>query len=219
MPRTLEGDKDWGHTTKVWSGVKVRLDGFKLKTKRRHREVEQGRWVRYAVTLPDARAANAAQVTIHRVQPTVGESPGQSRWTIDSSIVAPMTFTARVQRWNLGVKLFSMTVSGDLRVRMDSSASIGFFADYEEIPPALVIAPRVREARLDLERFEVNRVSHVGGDVAEQWGELVEELLVDRLVRKQNEQLVAKLNRQIEKERGSLRLSMAQWLAQWPAEP
>jgi hypothetical protein len=219
MPQTLDGDKDWGETKKVWSGVKVRFDGLRLKTKRRYREVEQGRWVKYSVTLPDPKTPNAARVTIHRVEPALDESTGRQRWNIDSSVVAPMKFTARVQRWNLGVKLFSMTISGDMRVRLSSSTSIGFLADYAEIPPALVIDPRVNHAHLDLERFEVNRVSHIGGDVAEQWGELIEEVLVDRLVKKQNGRLVSKLNRSIEKERKDLRLSMADWLAQWQLGP
>lgn len=215
MPQTLEGDRDWGKTKQVWSGVKVRFDGLQLKTKRRYRRLEQGRWVKYAVTLPNPKTPDAARVTIHRVEPVVAPSTGQQRWDVESSVVAPMKFTARVQRWNLGVKLFSMTISGDVRVRLQSSTSIGFHAKYSEIPPALVLDPHVKHAHLYLERFEVDRVSHIGGDVAEQWGELIEEVLVDRLVRKQNDRLASKLNRAIEKERDSLRISLADWLADW----
>lgn len=215
MPRTFDGNKDWGDTTKVWAGVKVRLDGLKLKTHRRFRQLEQGRWVRYEVTLPDAAAPNAATVTIHDVLPAIDQTSGGQRWKIHSSIVAPMKFTARIQRWNLGVKLFSVTITGDLRVRLMSATSVEFVADYAEIPPALVIDPRVDQAQLVLEHFEVNRVSHIGGDVAEQWGELIEEILVERFVKKHNQRLVEKLNRSIDKERDDLRLSMAEWLTNW----
>lgn len=215
LPRSFDGDKDWGETKKLWAGIKVRRDGLKLKTHRRFREVEQGRWVKYQVMLPDPTAPNAATVAIHDVVPTIDQASGEQRWKIHSSIVAPMKFTARIQRWNLGVKLFSMTITGDLRVRLISTTSIGFVADYAEIPPALVIDPQMDQAQLVLERFEVNRISRVGGDVAEQWGELIEEILVERFVKKYNDRLVGKLNTSIEKERDDLRLSMAEWFTNW----
>ncbi len=215
LPRTLDGDKDWGDTKKVWAGVDIKRDGWKLKTHRRFREVEHGRWIRYEVTFPDPQAADAPSVVIQQVVPIRDAATDQQRWRIDSSIVVPMKFTATIQRWNLGVRLFSMTVTGEMRIRLSSSATMGFFADYAEMPPALVIDPSVEQAHLALERFEVDRVSHIGGDAAEQWGDLMEEILVERLVRKQNDKLVAKLNRSIEKERDDLRFSLADWFQQW----
>ena len=215
MPRRFDGDKDWGNTKKLWAGVKVRRDGFKLKTHRRWREVEQGRWIKYEVTIPNATAANTASVAIHDVTPYIDPGSGDQRWKIYSSTVAPMKFTARIQRWNLGVRLFSMTITGDLQVRMISTMSVGFITDYSEIPPAMVIDPRVDQAQLILERFEVDRISGIGGDVAEQWGELIQEVLVERFVKKQSDRLVGKLNRSIEKERDELRISMAEWFRNW----
>ena len=215
MPRTFDGDKNWGETKKLWAGVKVRRDGLKLRTKRRFREVEHGRWLRYEVTLPPLGAPDAAAVNIHQVAAEVDPGSGQQRWKIDASIVAPLAFTARIQRWNLGLRTYSMTVSGKMRIRMRSFASIGFLADYAEIPPALVIDPRIEHAQLALDSFEVKRVSHVGGEVAQQWGELMEEILVDRFVKKRNERLVEKLNRSIDRERDELRLSMADWFSNW----
>ena len=215
LPRTLDGDRDWGDTKRVWSGVRVKRDGWKLKTHRRYREVEHGRWIRYAVTLPDPNAGNAPAVVIHQAIPVDDPLSGDQRWRIDSTISAVMKFKARIQRWNLGARIYSLTVSGEMQVRLATSASMGFFADYGEVPPALVIDPKVERAHLELERFEVNRVSHIGGDAAEHWGDLMEEILVERLVRKQNDKLVPKLNRAIEKERDDLRFSLAQWFEQW----
>ena len=211
----MDGDKNWGDTKKMWAGVKVRRDGFKIRTKRRFREVEHGRWVRYAVTLPPHDAPNAAAIDIHEVRSEIDPMTGNQRWKIDSSIVAPMTFTARIQRWNLGIRAYSMTISGVMQVRMRSLVSIGLLADYGEIPPAMVVDPQVEYAHLVLESFKVGRVSHVGGEVAQQWGELMEEILVERFVKKQNERLVDKLNRSIDKERDDLRLSTADWFTDW----
>jgi hypothetical protein len=125
-----------------------------------------------------------------------------------------MTFSAQIQRWNLGVKLFSVTILGEFTVRLDSTASVDFVTDYSVLPPALMFDPRIDQANLVLEHFEVDRVSHIGGDVAEEWGELMEDVIRDRLLKRQNEQLAAKLNRAIEKERDNLRVSMLDWLSE-----
>jgi len=66
-----------------------------------------------------------------------------------------------------------------------------------------------------MEHFEVDQISKIGGEVAEQWGELMEDLLVERLVKRQNEKLVSKLNRSIEKERDDLKLSLSVWFEKW----
>ena len=211
IPRTISGDKNWGDTKRVWAGVKIRMDGFKLRTNRRHRELEQGRWIKYQVTLPDIPPA----IKVADVSPSVDAVTGEQSWTITSSIVSPMEFEARVQRWNLGVRLFSVTIRGKARIRMNSTISVGFHANYGEIPPGLVIAPSVQKAELVMEHFEVDRVSKIGGDVAEEWGELLEELLIERLVKRQNEKLVGKLNNSIDKERDELKLSLAEWLENW----
>lgn len=213
MPRTIDGDKDWGETKRIWAGVKMKLDGGKLKTHRSWKEVEQGRWIKYEVTLPEASAKRGFDVVIDRVSPLVDPVTGEARWRIESTTTAPMRFTARVQRWNLGVKLFSVTVSGVMKVRFRSTATIGLYADYGRIPPDLVLDPRIESASLSLERFEVERVSHVGGDAAEAWGEVLQEVFLDRFIKRQDDRLVEKLNRSIDKQRGELRLSLADWLA------
>ena len=211
IPRTMNGDKNWGGTKRVWAGFKMRMDGFKLRTNRRHRELEQGRWVKYEVTLPDVPPA----IKITDVSPIIDATTGEQSWTITSSVVSPMEFEARVQRWNLGVKLFSVTVVGKARIRLNSTLSVGFHANYGEIPPGLVIAPTIQKAALVMEHFEVDRVSNIGGDVAEQWGELLEDILIERLIKRQNEKLVGKLNKSIEKERDDLKISLSEWFENW----
>ncbi len=211
IPRTMSGNKNWGETKRVWSGVKIRLDGFKLRTNRRYKELEQGRWVKYEATLPDV----PPTIKITDVIPHIDATTGVQSWMITSSVVSPMEFEARIQRWNLGVKLFSLTVRGKARIRLNSKLSVGFHANYGEIPPGLVIAPSVRNAELVMEHFEVDRVSKIGGDVAEQWGELLEDVLIERLVERQNEKLVGKLNKLIDKERDDLKISLSDWLENW----
>ncbi|TWU58468.1 hypothetical protein Poly51_12460 [Rubripirellula tenax] len=212
LPRTFDGDKDWGNTKKVWAGVSMKMDGLKLKTHRKFRDVDHGRWVRYEVTVPQPHADRNVDVNVDNVNRVIDPVTGQERWKIHSTVIAPMEFSARIQRHNLGVKLFSVTVSGKMKVRLTSSASIGFYPDYRKIPPDLVIDPIINEAKLELQSFEVDRVSHVGGDVAEAWGEIMQEVLVERFVNKQDEKLVSKLNKSIHKRRDDLRISLSDWI-------
>ena len=211
VPRTISGDDNWGNTQRVWAGVKMRMDGLKLRTHRRFRELEQGRWIKYEVTLPDVPPV----IRITEASPITDRATGEQSWNITSSIVTPLEFTARIQRWNLGVRLFSVTINGRARIRLNSSVAVSFRANYGEIPPGLVVVPHVSKAELVMEHFEVDQISKIGGEVAEQWGELMEDLLVERLVKRQNEKLVSNLNRSIEKERDDLKLSLSVWFEKW----
>lgn len=217
LPRVYEGDKNWGETKKLWAGVKVRRDGLKLKTNRRFREVRHGRWARYQLTLPPIGLVHAdGRPAIEILVDDVHQLP-DGRWQIVSSLAAPMGFDARVERWNLGLQWYSVSVRGDLRVRLKTTTTIGFNADYSEVPPALTIDPRVESAELALERFEVDRISKIGGDVAEEIGDFLKDVLRDRLVEKENQRLATKLNDAIEKQRDQLRWSLTDWLVRFAA--
>lgn len=226
MPRAFHGDKDWGKTRKVWAGVKVHREGLQLKTKRRFRELQHGRWIKYELTLPPKAAtetANAVVATVHRVMrdgdlQAAGSSmaPGSdTHWRIESSVETPMMFTARVERWNMGVQWYSISVEGRCRVRLDSTSTLTSYADYAEIPPALVVDPKIQSAKLYLKEFEVDRVSKIGGDVAEEWGELMEKVVRELFLKRENEKLVVRLNHSIDKNRDDLRLSLAEWFSKW----
>ncbi|NND98802.1 MAG: hypothetical protein HKN47_15895 [Pirellulaceae bacterium] len=226
-PRVYQGDKDWGETKGVWLGMKWKRDGLLMKADRRIKELRHGRWIKYELILPEAgketdHRSSAVVATIHRVMKTgdlqtgiANTAPTNAHWQIESSVVAPMRFTARVERWNRGVQWYSLSVNGKMRVQLDSIASLAFLADYAEVPPALVIDPKIQNAVLHLKDFEVDRVSKIGGDVAEEWGEMMERVVRDVFLKKQNERLVGKLNQSIDKSRDDLRLSMADWFATW----
>jgi hypothetical protein len=226
LPRNFQGDKDWGKTKKVWAGVKVRREGLQLKTKRRFNELKHGRWIKYELTLPSkaqTQAGHSVVATVHGVSrdgdlQTLGQvaaAGGDTHWRIESSVETPMKFTSRIERWNLGVQWYSISVEGRLRVRLDSTSTLTSYADYAEIPPALVVDPKIESAQLILEEFEVDRVSKIGGDVAEEWGELLEKVVREVFLKRQNEKLVVQLNHSIDKNRDDLRLSLAEWFSKW----
>lgn len=214
LPRTIEGDKGWGETKKVWAGVSIRRDGLRLKTHRKFRELRHGRWARYQLILPArslAPARRPLEIAIAKAELTP-----KHRWQISTVLTVPMQFETRLERWNLGFQWYSIAVRGDLRVRLETDASIGLYADYSEVPPALTVDPHVDAAKLVLERFEVDRISKVGGDFAEGVGEIVEEVIEETWLKRENERLVEKLNQKIDKKRAELRWSLWDFLSKAP---
>ncbi|TWT94522.1 hypothetical protein Pla52nx_001437 [Stieleria varia] len=225
MPPTYDGDKHWGDQKKVWAGVSIKREGLELKTHRRFREVNHGRWIKYHLELPPSPAGSSSVISavIRDVRPlhdTVGpdsataiNSYGAS-WEIDAELETPIEFEARIERWNLGVQFFSINVVGKMNVRLKTTSTISFYGDYSELPPALVIDPQVTAATLELSDIRVDRISKVGGDVAEQWGEMVEKLARDVFLPELNEKLPGKLNKSIAKKKDDLRFSLASLLSQ-----
>ncbi|TWU62837.1 hypothetical protein [Crateriforma conspicua] len=221
LPPVYRGDKDWGRVKRVWAGVDMKLDGLKLRTHRKWHDQEHGRWFRYEIFSP-GQTDRPAWARDHRpgsrlpVQIEVRSlRQEEKRWWIDVVASAPLDFTAQLQRWNLGVKWYSLTTHGNMQVRIDATMGVDFATDYTELPPALVIAPHVAAAKLTLVSFDLHRVSHVGGEVAEEIGTVVERNLKRFWLDKLNEKLADKLNRSIDKHRDDLRFSLADYWKRW----
>ncbi|MEM9585863.1 MAG: hypothetical protein AAGA03_01165 [Planctomycetota bacterium] len=208
LPASHQGDKDWGKTKRIWAGVDIRRDGWKLRTHRRWREVRHGRWIRYRIDLPHRGASSPPPVAVQiRSVDAV-----QGGWRIAASIVADAPFDVRLERWNLGTKWVSVNVTGQSRAKLDTQLLVQFRMDYDDLFPAMIVSPEVQAAHLTLERFEVERISKLGGDVAEGIGEVIQEVIKEAWLKKQNDRLVGKLNREISKHQQDLRLSPAKLL-------
>lgn len=269
VPDRFDGDDDWGKTKSLWAGVKVRREGWKLKTNRRHKEVRHGRWVRYDVTLPELtelqRPISTAESTLHppsgRVEQsegraehdllapanpgrfsalawpstlplgalgTLAQSPltirsvvpsttpaGNPGWLVDAVVRTPAKFHIRLERWNLGMQAFSISVDGTMDVNLDCQFVMGMSADYSEVPPAIQLDVNVEQANMRMDRFNVERISKLGGDAAEELGNLAEDTLIRLWLKKENTRLADRLNDAIAKHQSDLRWSMMQWLGQW----
>jgi hypothetical protein len=214
VPQKFDGKKHWGDTKKVWAGVDVDLEDGKLKSHRRYRDVEHGRWMQYEVSLPEPGLVLDKSVWINHA--TNYEFADDTQvphkrecLRIDATVITPATYEVRIQRWNYGVRMTSVTVKGRLNLRLDTLADVRIDPDYSEVPPAIQITPKILSAKISIDQFEVERVSRIGGDVAELWGDIVKELFTEKLVDAQNDKLVDKLNRSIDKNRDDLRISMA----------
>lgn len=211
LPSVFEGDKDWCQTKKVFDGVEIKFRDGRLRTHRRWKDVDHGRWIRYRIELPGDGLRLNRTVYIDRV---VAATPPMTGYEMDVRIDTPIQFEIQMQRHVRGVKVSSVTVQGHARVVLETTTLVDTYSDITEIPPAMVIDPKILEAKLKLESFEVDRVSHIGGDVAEAWGEIAQETLVKIAVERQNEKLADRLRTAIEKNRDDLRFSTRDFIRQ-----
>lgn len=220
LPHHFEGDQDWEETKKLWAGVRLRRDGLRISTKRRWREVRHGRQTRYRVSFPGSESSRPP-VTAHvrSVEHLAGDGDRRSGWSIQTDLTTPLDFSARVERWNLGVQIFSVEISGHMKIRLTLDGRLSSYPDYTVLPPAIVIDPVVESATLHLDELHVDRVSKIGGEVAETWGEIAEKVVNEVLMDDINGKLHAKLNKAIDKKRDRLRFSASEWVTELTTRP
>lgn len=210
IPEHYQNDKDWNRTKKKYAGIKLRRDGWRIDTKRRWKEVRHGRWRRYRIDLinPDERL---------EVRLSDFRWLAENRFHVRLTIVADMDLFARQARWNYDVQLYSIHVDAHARIQMQVDTTVGFHFDHSVLPPALVVAPVVERAQLELQRFEVDRISHIHGDLAKELGNAAEGLIRREIIDRQSAKLAERMNHQIQRHSDDLRISVADWLTRWLA--
>lgn len=217
VPSRIDGDDGWNDTKKVWAGVKVHREGWELRTNRRWRELRHGRWVRYTIELPPQTPPQPSESTdvvkIHSVT-AVSSDDGLQSWLANTTVSTPARFSIRVERWNLGAKWYSIEINGKMNLAMHAALTMGMSADFTDVPPAMQLDVTVQEASLVVSGFEVESISKLGGDAAEEIGDLAEHTIGKVWLRKENARLVTRLNEAITENQDSLRWSMADWFVQ-----
>lgn len=201
IPHTYEDKRKWGMTTRRWDGLHVQLKGLKLATKRRWKDVNHGNWTMYRVELLDPKEELAVRVN------DVRES-GDGRVAFDTSFTMRVHAFGRNSKWVKGVQLYSFSADANARLTLRIQGTIGMTMDVAKLPPDVLVDPMVTSAEVQLEEFDLYRVSDVGGEVAQQLGRGVRNLL-NKKIEEQNQKLAGKLNRQIDKKRDRLRFSMS----------
>ncbi len=209
IPPHYESKKNWGATKRVYAGIDVDNDGLKLKTHRRYRDVRHGKWLKYEIELQEPTNSENLKIEVRRA-----ETLPDGRIAMEVRIESKLDIDARQERWNYGLQLYSVSVRASARVRMTIKATFGIAIDYSRIPPDVLFQPQVDFAELKLIDLEVDQISKLGSDIAEELGDIAERLLRDEYLPKQNEKLAQKLNAQIERQRDKLRISASDWLNQ-----
>jgi hypothetical protein len=200
LPREYENSKNWGQTKRRWNGVDVSLDGLRLDTKRRWKDVNHGTWSRYRAWLIDPE--HSLQIRFTDARQTANQAT-----QVDLIIDAQIGATGRLSEWNRGVQLYSFSADADAQVRLQVSCEMGLKFDATKLPPDVLLAPKVIDAKLELLAFRLNRISQADGPLVRELGERLHGDL-NREIEERRTKLVEKLNRAIEKNRDHLRLSV-----------
>lgn len=200
IPHTYEDLGDWGKQSQRWDGLKVRLDGLRIKTKRRKKTVNHGTWKKYKVSLyePQKKAFQIDLANLSRSE--------QGTVSFDIQITAPLHVHGRISKWIKGVQLFSISADAIAKVRLTARVEVEPFLIVAEFPPAFGISPHVEKADVTLIDFQMYRVSEVGGEIAQQIGRGAESIIRKRLD-KQRPKLADKLNKALKKKQDKLRIS------------
>lgn len=208
IPHEYEEHDNWGATKDLTVGVKVKLDGLRLQTRRRRKPVKHGTQKLYRVRLVDP--DKQFQVAVDNIQ----ELPN-GRLGFDLVVDAKLAALGRLSEWRRGVQLISVSAEADARARLKMSCDVALRLDPTRLPPDVVIDPHVSSAKLELAEFRLRRISDLNGPVVKELGSAVRNVVEDKLEDQQHK-LPEKINRQIEKNRSKLRLSLHDVLqSQW----
>lgn len=200
LPDEYEDKRDWGGTKEVWDGLRVSVDGFKIKTKRRKKLANHGTWKRYRAWLINP--ADTLRISFSNIE----QSP-QGDVAMDAVVRARLGAFGRLSEWRRDVQLYSIGVDAEADVTLRLRCQVGMSLDLAHLPPDIVITPTVTSAQLDLDDFRLLRISNLSGPLVRELGQSLQDVL-QREIDQREAKLVTKLNRQLEKESDHLKLSL-----------
>ena len=200
LPHEFEDTGKWGGTKQVWDGLHMRMEGLELKTKRRWKEVNHGTWKKHRITLVDPQQFMRAKVT--NIQRT---APGQLDF--DLALAARLAIYGRLQEWQRGIRLFSISAEATADVELDAHLVVETKLDGKQVPPGIVIRPSAESAELRLQDFRLHRISKAHGPLVDELGDGLERTVRKELAQR-NAEVVEKINRQLAKNQDDLHLSV-----------
>ena len=200
MPHNYEDKRKWGQTKEVFDGLKVSREGLQIKTKRRWKQVNHGTWKLYRLWLINPE--EDFHVTVENV-----EVHGPLRLSFDLVVDARLGAFARLSQWQLDVQLLSVSIDAEALVRLRVSCEVQLRVDTQGYPPDLVLEPVATDADLVLLDFRLQRISDLKGPLVKELGEELHDRLQEEIEQREVK-LLERINRQIEKRRDRLRLSL-----------
>ncbi len=204
LPPSFEDNRKWGKEKEVFNGIQLRREGWKIETKRRTKTAKHGTWSRYYIEFVDP--ADKLQVKIEKV-----EYPKTGPFRVETQVIAPLKLFGRISEWRRDVQLISLSANADATIELTVACEIQVVVNPLKIPPDVEFRPVVTDARVALQNFEVHSISQIHGPLAELLGKGIREVLDNRL-EDYREKLVVKMNSEITKQKGKLKLSLHDWL-------
>lgn len=204
IPHEYEKSKHWGNTKEVFAGWKVEREGLKIETRRRWKQVNDGTWQRYKISLiePDKNF----DVYVEKIQ-----SLGNNQVAMTILVTAKLEAVGRSTHYESGVQMYSIgaEIDIDVRLRADVVLTLGLLP--ATFPPMITVKPEIKSADLELTRFKIRKVGALEGPVIRSLSSTVREIVEDKLAdNRQN--LIDKLNKSIVKKQDKLRFSLQDFL-------
>jgi hypothetical protein len=197
IPREYEKKQDWGRTKRITTGLRADGNGLDFRIHRRKTQVNHGTWKHYKVRLvnPDehleVRIENLRSLEAGRIGLTLYLRGKLHGW-------------AQTRIYNRGLHIITLTAEGDTTLRLWVDCEISMKLAPSLRIPGVSVEPLVTGARLELDDFDLDRLSKVSGELAHELGEGLSHVIEETL---DGPTLVAKLNRAIDKKRDRLQIS------------
>ena len=204
LPPSFEDNRKWGREKEVVNGIQFRREGWKIETKRKRKTVKHGTWSRYFIEFVDP-VANL-QVNIQKM-----EFPKSGPIRIATQVIAPLKLFGRVSEWSRDVQWISLSANAEATIELIVACDIHVIVNPLKIPPDVEFRPVVTNATVALQDFEVHNISQLHGPLAELLGKGIREVLDNRL-EDYREKLLVKMNSEITKQKGKLKLSLQDWM-------
>lgn len=204
LPPSFEDNRKWGREKEVFNGIQLRREGWRLETKRKTKIAKHGTWSRYYIEFVDP--AEKLQVNIENI-----EYPRTGPIRVETQVVAPLKLFGRMSEWCRDVQLISLSANAEATIELKVACEIQVVVNPLKIPPDVEFRPVVTDARVALRDFKVHSISQIHGPFAELLGKGIRDVLDNRL-EDYREKLVVKMNSEITKQKGKLKLSLQDWL-------
>jgi hypothetical protein len=198
VPREFEGEKDWGKTKVVTTGVRSEGNFFKFDIHSKRSEVNDGVWKKYRVTLIEPDKNLEVRIdNMHRLD--------SGKYALTLFVAAKVHGWARAVVYEHGVHVISLETEGDTSIRLWVDAEVSAeTVQSSTFIPGIELRPVVTDARLKFDDFKLTRISDVRGAVAKELGELLRKELQKKL---SGPNLVDRFNHALQKHPERLRLS------------
>jgi hypothetical protein len=201
LPDNYEKRKNWGHQAKSFDGVSIQLDDGRLKTHRKFADKNDGQWQMYRVKLKNPE--QQFDIRIANIRKLEGGKVG-----LEITAVAALEVFGRQSQWEHGIQIYSISAEADARVRLWANVEVATHMDFTRFPPDVSLNPEVTAAKFEIPDFRLRRVGEFSGPVVRSLSHTTREALEEKLAN-DNQKLVAKLNKAIDKQEKKLKLSLA----------
>lgn len=204
LPPSYEDNRKWNRTKEVFNGITLRREGWKLETKRKRKTAKHGTWSRYYIEFIDPEEKLAIEIT--KI-----EFPKGGPIRVETKVIAPLKLFGRVSEWVRDVQLYSISTNATATIEMNVVCDIQVRINPLKVPPDVEFLPVILDASVGLQNLDIERISQIQGPAADVLGKGIRDILDSRL-EDYREKLVQKMNAEILKQKGKLKLSIQEWL-------